>query len=782
LQINGQTLELGNSATFTGATNQILATSAQIVYNVVAAQKHNFAVGGSGKAEISATGLFLSGSGELLNLGASGPLGSSISSSYNTISGRSTGLEITSATGLPIKFFVYTNEYERINSGGLHEAYQLSLGGTIGSGVDPGRGGISLTNRLQFSGAGTADSTKSLIYTDAANGNMSITAPTGKAIQFLIAGGQKAYLDSSGLVAAFHLNIMQNIMWAGAGNASSALTTMWADAAAGNLFSNVPTAKYEQHRVAGSGLLSLGRASSTHVDSAWAIGGYAANGTLSAASTGIYGIGTSMIFNVPSGNAYYLDFADTSKYRFAAALCEFDRLSLGGTIGSSVDPGAGGISITGGLKFSGAGTSSATTSQIYGGSSNGDINYNVSNTLAYSHNFRIGGFTTYSFGYSTTLGTASANTFQLGDGSGAYFLSDGFGTIHNVANTYTHKMRFAGTEKYRFSAALCEFDRLSLGGTIGSSSDPGAGGINASGNITSSNNSNVGGRVANFSAQRYFNNYFWGWPASAYLSSMGSFNGSGYPFICFYGYHSTTTNTIARSSATNAPVWMQSNGGALEFYTGSSGTADVDCAGTARVKIDPVGLKVNNVLETERLSVGTFAGGSNPDPGANGIACAGNIFANNNSNVGGRVANISAQKYYNNFFWGWPASAYLSSMGSFNGSGIPFVCFYGYHSTTTNTIARASATNAPVWMQSSGGAIEFFTGSSGTADGDCTGTSRVKIDSNGLLVANAFGMGGVGPVGRQTGGALTAAGTYGANEQSMLNKCYAAMQAFGFLT
>lgn len=350
-------------------------------------------------------------------------------------------------------------------------------------------------------------------------------------------------------------------------------------------------------------------------------------------------------------------------------------------------------------------------------------------------------------------------------------------------NTGTVNGDITPTEVVRFGLVtpMLEADRISLG-TIGSNPDPGAGGINASGNITSSNNSNIGGRVANFSAQRYFNNYFWGYPSTAYTCSIGSFNGSGYPFICFYGYHSTTTNTIARASATNAPVWMQSNGGALEFYTGSSGTADADCAGTARVKIDPVGLKVNNVLEAERLSVGTFGGGSNPDPGANGIACAGNIFANNNSNVGGRVANISAQKYYNNIFFGWPSAAYLSTIGNFNGSGIPFLCFYGYHSTTTNTIARASATNAPVWMQSSGGAIEFFTGSSGTADGDCTGTSRVKIDSTGLLVANAFGMGGVGPVGRQTGGALTAAGTYGANEQSMLNKCYAAMQAFGFLT
>lgn len=437
LQINGQTLELGNSATFTGATNQILATSAQIVYNVVAAQKHNFAVGGSGKAEISATGLFLSGSGELLNLGASGPLGSSISSSYNTISGRSTGLEITSGTGLPIKFFVYTNEYERINSGGLHEAYQLSLGGTIGSGVDPGRGGISLTNRLQFSGAGTVDSTKTLIHADAADGNMRIQAPVAKSVViwigtgqafaldnggiypgkgiifsnsagvansaqtqiypdaangnllinvpvtksfgFYVAGIQRFYSDSSGFVSLGRIYANENLSFNGPGTITSIQTSMWADAAAGNLFANVPAAKYEQHQVAGAGLLSLGRYQTTQGNKYWALGAWSANGAAVSSDSGIFSANGSIYSNVPTGSTYDFYWNGINKAKIGASLTEMDRMSLGGTIGSSADPQAGGLALTGLIQFQGSATglASSVKTQIYADGNAGNLIINT---------------------------------------------------------------------------------------------------------------------------------------------------------------------------------------------------------------------------------------------------------------------------------------------------------------------------------------------------------------------------------------------------------------------
>ncbi len=145
-----------------------------------------------------------------------------------------------------------------------------------------------------------------------------------------------------------------------------------------------------------------------------------------------------------------------------------------GTLGVDLQLGAVGV------KFGGAGTLSSSVTQICALAANQSLAYDVPS--GYYHGFRFGSVNAHTFGYSPTLAWSSANTFQLGDGSGAYFLSDGFATVHNVASGYAHKLEFVGTEKYRFSAALCEFDRLSLGGTIGSSVDPGAGGIYAAGN------------------------------------------------------------------------------------------------------------------------------------------------------------------------------------------------------------------------------------------------------------------------------------------------------------
>jgi hypothetical protein len=56
----------------------------------------------------------------------------------------------------------------------------------------------------------------------------------------------------------------------------------------------------------------------------------------------------------------------------------------------------------------------------------------------------------------------------------------------------------------------------------------------------------------------------------------------------------------------------------------------------------------------------------------------------------------------------------------------------------------------------------------------------LRIQSSGS--ASMIGFLGAAAAIRQTGGALTAAATYGANEQSMLNKAYTCLQTFGLLT
>jgi len=236
----------------------------------------------------------------------------------------------------------------------------------------------------------------------------------------------------------------------GSALASSSKSQIYADGNAGNIFINVPTLKYEQHRVAGAGLLSLGRASSTQGNTAWAIGPYAANGALSATSPGIYAIATSIISNVPSGSAYLLNFADTQKYRFAAALAEFDRLSLGGTIGSSVDGGAGSLALTNRVQFTGAGTADSTKSIIYASAADGDISISVPSSKYVE--LRIAGFATYTFGYSSNLATTGANVFQIGDGSGSYIQSDGFGLLHRVSNTYAHTFKVDTTDVGHFDS------------------------------------------------------------------------------------------------------------------------------------------------------------------------------------------------------------------------------------------------------------------------------------------------------------------------------------------
>jgi hypothetical protein len=51
-----------------------------------------------------------------------------------------------------------------------------------------------------------------------------------------------------------------------------------------------------------------------------------------------------------------------------------------------------------------------------------------------------------------------------------------------------------------------------------------------------------------------------------------------------------------------------------------------------------------------------------------------------------------------------------------------------------------------------------------------------------LASTGGFGCNGASPVGKQAAGVNTAAGTYSANEQTMLQAVYNAMRTFGFLT
>lgn len=235
-------------------------------------------------------------------------------------------------------------------------------------------GGAATVKEIEFTvdGSALASSSKTQVYSDGNAGNVTANVPDGKAIKLAVAGTQVAQIDSTGLT------LVKNLYYNGAGSASSTLTTMWADAANGNKFANVPTGKYEQHRVGGYGALSLGRVGVTTGDSYWALGLYNANGVAeSSVYGGISNELTTMILNVPTGNTIKFKYNAVEKYRFAAALAEFDRLSLGGTIGSSVDPGAGALALTNRIQFAGAGTADSTKSLIYASAADGPISISV---------------------------------------------------------------------------------------------------------------------------------------------------------------------------------------------------------------------------------------------------------------------------------------------------------------------------------------------------------------------------------------------------------------------
>lgn len=317
---------------------------------------------------------------------------------YNAVSGQTH------------QFTIGGTEKLRIGAS-LVETNRISLGGTLGSSVDPGAGGLSLTNRILFGGAGTADSTKSLIYADAANGNIFINAPASKGVAFNIAGVGKAYVDSTGLVAQSNLYVAVNQYWTGAGAASSTLTTEWADAGNGNKFTNVPTGKYEQHRVAGVGLLSLGRLG-VQGDSAWAIGGYGSGSSILNTATGVCGDTSATYINSVASGSLSVRNGGSEKYRLSSTLQESPSLSLGGTIGSSVDPGAGGVNLTGVLQFSSDGTPDNTKGNVWGST---NLVLNAATNKQVIH--RVNGVTLWAVGPSA-LNVTDAINIVVGTATG----------------------------------------------------------------------------------------------------------------------------------------------------------------------------------------------------------------------------------------------------------------------------------------------------------------------------------------------------------------------------
>lgn len=118
-----------------------------------------------------------------------------------------------------------------------------------------------------------------------------------------------------------------------------------------DLLANAASSYFHVWLVGGAYSSAIGFGSGTSAAAAWCIGQYDSIPGADGTKPGLATSGTDVKYNVPSTYAHKLMFAGTEKYRFAAALAEMDRLSLGGTIGSSVDPGAGGLALTGNLLF-----------------------------------------------------------------------------------------------------------------------------------------------------------------------------------------------------------------------------------------------------------------------------------------------------------------------------------------------------------------------------------------------------------------------------------------------
>ncbi len=161
------------------------------------------------------------------------------------------------------------------------------------------------------------------------NNGSNVLEAGGSYVRFLCpAGTEQGRFDSGGLT------IIKNLYFNGAGTASSTLTTAWTDASAGNLFANVPTGKYIESRVAGSGVLVVGKAYGSQGNEFWGIGPHPAQNAGTKSGIGSNGVGvlinaaTGGLVDICSGNAFILRCASTG-------ITITDGINLGGSSGSA---------------------------------------------------------------------------------------------------------------------------------------------------------------------------------------------------------------------------------------------------------------------------------------------------------------------------------------------------------------------------------------------------------------------------------------------------------------
>ena len=503
-----------------------------------------------------------------------------------------------------------------------------------------------------------------------------------------------------------------------------------------------------------------------------------------------------------------------------------------GTLGVDLQLGAVGV------KFGGAGTLSSSVTQICALAANQSLAYDVPS--GYYHGFRFGSVNAHTFGYSPTLAWSSANTFQLGDGSGAYFLSDGFATVHNVASGYAHKLEFVGTEKYRFSAALCEFDRLSLGGTIGSSVDPGAGGIYAAGNAkldrlylgTSGYWVDPGMGGINIPGVIRFYSGYGASIADTTLAQIYSDGGAIFQNVASGQYlgskiagtlkftlgYSTSIGTFSANTfqlgdySTNSGIISD---GAYVYHNATSThqfkvsgstkfTVDSDCtaAGNFKFSTSSSAVKGTNGLYIygEGGSGGTatsgfvaLGGGHSYSSTHGALLAVYGITAGGTGSIHlacGAVAGASHVFYDKNSAQQLKIDESGSEFKQYVSGGASGLLVYSnrssnavalYLSGGSQTTGFSTSAGALIQLAGSGGSGHalYYTATTAGASHyfyDKTATAQARIYEGGLLVYGGFGMAGIGPVGRQT---LSAASTDLATVITLANSIRTALIAFG---
>lgn len=96
--------------------------------------------------------------------------------------------------------------------------------------------------------------------------------------------------------------------------------------------------------------------------------------------------------------------------------------------------------------------------------------------------------------------------------------------------------------------------------------------------------------------------------------------------------------------------------------------------------------------------------------------------------------------------------------------GIPYACKERFRNLKKGEVTIGSPKTGSYIKFLENGDIEMYT------------TSNININNNKIGFFN------VPAVSKQTGGALTAGGSYTVNEQNMLNKVYSALRAYGLIT